>query len=301
MVAQFLFVLSTGAQTGFSKVRRLLKLLKWTGVAVLFAYAALCVGLYSAQRKLVFPPLGPHISAKAAGFPEAQEILVPTSDGETLVAWYVAPKGDKPLVVYFHGNGDTLSWRSNRDRLLVADGTGLLALSYRGFEGSSGNPSETGFHLDADAAYEFAARRVPSDRIVLWGHSLGTGVAVQLAAERKVKALILEAAYTSVADIAAMRYPFIPIRLLLKDQFRSDLRIGEVTAPVLVLHGELDDVIPIQYGRRLYELAHNPKQFISFPKGGHLDLDDYGALTAVREFVTRLPTVTSQAIDLKGL
>jgi uncharacterized protein len=280
------------------KVRRLLK---WTSVAAFIAYAVLCVGLYAAQRKLVFPPLGPHISAKAAGFPEAQEMLVPTSDGEKLIAWYVAPKGDKPLVVYFHGNGDTLSWRTNRDRLLVADGTGLLAISYRGFEGSSGNPSETGFHLDADAAYEFAASRVPSNSIVLWGHSLGTGVAVQLAAERRVKALILEAPYTSVADIAAMRYPFVPIRLLLKDQFRSDLRISHVTAPVLVLHGELDDIIPIQYGRRLYELAHNPKRFMSFPKGGHLDLDDHGALTAVREFVTHLPAAKSQTIDLKGL
>jgi uncharacterized protein len=103
---------------------------------------------------------------------------------------------------------------------------------------------KTGFHLDADAAYEFAASRVPIDPIVLWGHSLGTGVAVELAAERKVKTLILEPPYTSVADIAAMRYPFVPIRLLLKDQFRSDLRIDQVTAPVLMLHGELDDIIP---------------------------------------------------------
>jgi uncharacterized protein len=98
-----------------------------------------------------------------------------------------------------------------------------------------------------------------------------------------------------------MRYPFVPIRILLKDQFRSDLRIGQVSAPLLVLHGELDDIIPIQYGPRLYELAHNPKRFISSPRGGHLDLDDHGALTAVREFVTHLPTATSQAIDFKGL
>jgi uncharacterized protein len=282
-------------------VVKVLKLLKWTSVTVFVAYAALCVGLYAVQRQLVFPPLGPHISARAAGLLEAQEIGLPTSDGETLVAWYVAPRDDKPLVVYFHGNGDTLSWRTNRDRSLVADGTGLLAVSYRGFEGSSGSPSETGFHLDADAAYAFAARRVPTDRIVLWGHSLGTGVAVQLAAERKVEALILEAPYTSVVDIAAMRYPFVPVRLLLKDQFRSDLRIGQVTAPLLVLHGERDDIVPIRYGQRLYELAHDPKRFVSFPKGGHLDLDDHGALTAVREFVTSLRTLPSQAMDFRGL
>jgi uncharacterized protein len=280
------------------KVRGLLRVLKWTTAAVFVGYVTLCVGLYAEQRKLVFPPLGPHISAKAAGLPEAQEILVPTSDGEKLIAWYVAPKGDKPLVVYFHGNGDTLSWRANRDRILTADGTGILAISYRGFEGSSGSPSESGFLLDAAAAYEFAATRVPADRIVAWGHSLGTGVAVHLAAERKLKALILEAPYTSVVDIAAMRYPFVPIRLLLKDQFHSDLLIGQVTAPVLVLHGELDDIIPIRYGRRLYELAHDPKRFVSFPQGGHLDLDEHGALAAVREFVSSLSTVTSKALTV---
>ena len=164
-------------------MRTTLRVLKWTGAVALGGYAILCLGLYVQQRKLVFPELAPHIPAAAAGFPEAQEVVVPTSDGEKLVAWYVAPKADKPLVVYFHGNGDTLSWRVDRDRLLVADGTGLLALSYRGYEGSTGSPSETGLHLDADAAWAFAAAQVPADRIVVWGHSLGTGVAVGLAAD----------------------------------------------------------------------------------------------------------------------
>lgn len=282
-------------------MRTTLKVLKWTGLAALVGYVTLCVGLYAVQRQLVFPPLGPHTTATIAGFPQAQEILVPTSDGEKLVAWYVAPKSDKPLVVYFHGNGDTLSWRADRDRLLVADGTGLLALSYRGYEGSSGSPSEAGLHLDADAAYAFAAARVPVDRIVVWGHSLGTGVAVGLAAERKVEALILEAPYTSLVDIASMRFPFLPMRLLLKDQFRSDSQIGRVTAPVLVLHGELDDTIPIQYGERLYDLVQAPKRFVRFPEGGHLDLDRYGALTVVRNFMTGLPIVTSGGTDLRGL
>jgi len=282
-------------------MRTTLKVLKWMGVVAVVGYATLCVALYTLQRQLVFPALGPHTTATTAGFPQAQEILVPTSDGEKLLAWYVAPKGDKPLVVYFHGNGDTLSWRADRDRLLVADGTGLLALSYRGYEGSSGSPSEAGFHLDADAAYAFAAARVPADRIVVWGHSLGTGVAVALAADRQVEALILEAPYTSLVDVASMRFPFVPMRLLIKDQFRSDSRIGRVTAPVLVLHGELDDTIPIQYGERLYDLVQAPKRFVRFPEGGHLDLDRYGALTAVRNFMTSLPVLTSGRTDLRGL
>jgi len=275
--------------------------LKWTGAVALVGYAILCLGLYVEQRKLVFPELAPHTSATAAGLPQAQEVVVPTSDGEKLLAWYVAPKADKPLVVYFHGNGDTLSWRVDRDRLLVADGTGLLALSYRGYEGSTGSPSETGLHLDADAAWAFAAAQVPADRIVVWGHSLGTGVAVGLAADRRIEALILEAPYTSLVDVASMRFPYVPIRLLLKDQFRSDRRIGQVTAPVLVLHGALDDTIPIQYAERLYELVRSPKRFVRFAEGGHLDLDNYGALTAVRNFIASLPVVTSQRSNQRGL
>jgi uncharacterized protein len=282
-------------------MRTTLRMLKWTGAVALVGYAMVCLGLYAEQRKLVFPELAPHTSAAAAGFPEAQEVMVPTSDGEKLVAWYVAPKADKPLVVYFHGNGDTLSWRVDRDRLLVADGTGLLALSYRGYEGSTGSPSETGLHLDADAAYAFAAARVPVDRIVVWGHSLGTGVAVGLAADRRIEALILEAPYTSLVDVASMRFPYVPIRLLLKDQFRSDSRIGQVTAPVLVLHGALDEMIPIQYAERLYELVRSPKRFVRFANGGHLDLDNYGALTAVRNFIASLPVVTSRRNDARGL
>jgi len=280
-------------------MRMFLRILKWAGMTAVAGYAGVCLLLYAEQRKLVFPPLAMHTTAVAAGFPQAQEVVIPTSDGEKLVAWYVAPRGNKPLVLYFHGNGDTLSWRVDRDRDLVADGTGLLTVSYRGWEGSTGSASETGFHLDADAAYDFATARVSPDRIIVWGHSLGTGVAVRLAAERRVKALVLEAPYTSVADIAAMNYPYVPIRLLLTDQFHSDLRIGQVTAPVLVLHGERDDTIPIGFGERLYDLIQAPKQFVRFPEGGHIDLDDHGAMAAVREFVAHLPT--AEEVDISGL
>jgi fermentation-respiration switch protein FrsA (DUF1100 family) len=276
-------------------VKTIGKVVKWTGGAVLLGYAAICIALYSAQRTLVFPVLANHVQAAAAGFPEAQETKLVTADGEQLVAWYVAPKGDKPLFVYFHGNGDTLSWRVGRDRQLVANGAGLLAVSYRGFEGSTGTPSEAGFHLDADAAYEFAAARVAPEQIITWGHSLGTGVAVRLAAERKVSGLILEAPYTSVADVAAMRYPLLPIRLILKDPFHSDWRIGRVTAPVLVMHGEDDDTIPISMGQRLFDLVQAPKRFARFPHAGHLDLDDHGALTVVREFVGSLAGLHASA------
>jgi fermentation-respiration switch protein FrsA (DUF1100 family) len=262
------------------------KLTKWAGISALLVYAAVCAGVYITQRTLIFPKLAAHVTAADAGFAEAQEVALQTSDGERLVAWYVAPKPDKPLFIYFHGNGDTLNWRVGRDRSLIAEGNGLLAVSYRGYEGSTGSPSEDGLHLDAEAAYAFAVdHQIAPDRIVVWGHSLGSGVAVWLAAERKIKALILEAPYTSISDVAAMNFPFLPVRWLLKDQFHSDWHIGRVTAPVLIFHGDNDNTIPIAFGQRLYSLINAPKCFVRFANGGHIDLDDRKILTGVRDFI----------------
>src|SRR5262249_5673448 len=158
----------------------------------------------------------------------------------------------------------------------IANGTGLIALNFRGYGGSTGTPTEEGLHRDADAAYAFAVARYAPERIVLWGHSLGTGVAVRLASEKPVGKVILEAPYTSTVDVAAALFPYVPVRWLMKDQFRSDERIGAVTAPLLIMHGGRDDVISIAFGRKLFALAHEPKRFIAYDNGNHIDLDDFG-------------------------
>src|SRR6202011_4801805 len=139
--------------------------------------------------------------------------------------------------------------------------------------------------LEAAGAYGFTAARYSADRIVVWGFSLGTGVAVALAAERPVGKLILEAPYTSIADVAASAFPIFPVRLVIRDPFHSDQRIARVKAPLLVLHGERDPTIPVAFGERLFALAHEPKQFVRFPDGGHNDLDAYGAIDAARQFI----------------
>jgi uncharacterized protein len=257
-------------------------------LAGLAVYAAVVLLLYLLQRRLLFFPIAEHIGPQAAGFGAARELNLTTSDGETLIAWYVPPRAGSLLVIYFHGNAEILAARVERHRNLIADGTGLIALSYRGYAGSSGWPSEAGLHRDADAAYAFAATQVSSHRIVAWGYSLGSGVAVRLAARRAIAGLILEAPYTSAVDIAAMRFWFVPVRLLMKDPFYSDRYIGEVTAPVLVLHGARDDVVPIAVGEHLYDLVRAPKRFVRFPEGGHIDLDDCGALAVARDFLAGL-------------
>jgi uncharacterized protein len=133
--------------------------------------------------------------------------------------------------------------------------------------------------------HDFAVDIMRRTRLVLWGESLGSGVAVALAAEKPVGKLVLEAPFTSAADVAASVYPFVPVRLLMKDQFRSDERIGRVSAPVLIMHGEHDNVVPFRLGERLYELVRSEKRFVRFPDGGHEGLDGHGALAEVKKFL----------------
>jgi len=197
----------------------------------------------------------------------------------------VPPRDDKPLVLYFHGNGGSLRYRVARFNALTADGTGLLALSYRGYGGSSGSPTEDGLLADAAAAYAFAAARTPAERLVLWGESLGSGVAIALAAEQKVARMVLEAPFSSAVDIGARAYWFLPVRLLMKDQFRSDLRVPRVKVPILILHGSQDGVVPISFGERLFALANEPKRMVRINGGGHNNLDAFGAVGLAREFL----------------
>ena len=250
------------------------------------AYVAVAVALYVFQRALLYPsPQSVRTDPAVAGFPQAQEIALDTSDGEKVIAWHVPPKDGKPVVLFFHGNGEVLAWRVPRFRAITADGTGLVALSFRGYGGSSGTPTEAGLLNDGRAAYAFAAVHYPAERIVPWGYSLGTGVAVAVAASKPVGKLILEAPYTSTIDVAASLFWYMPARWLMRDSFRSDERIAGVSAPLLIMHGEKDSVIPVSFGWRLFDLASGPKRFVPFPLGTHVNLDDYGAVDAARAFM----------------
>ena len=260
--------------------------LKWLLIVVSIGYAGGLVVLFFAQRSFLFPvPTIARTSPQQAGFSEAEEHVLDTVDGEKVIVWHVPAKPGHPVVLYFHGNGDFLAGFFGRFHDLIADGTGIVALSYRGYAGSSGHPSERGLLSDAAAAYAFAVARYDAARIVAWGFSLGTGVAVALAAEKPVGRLILEAPYTSTADVAASIFWFLPVRLVMRDQFRSDERIGRVTVPLLIMHGERDPAIPIRFGERLFALAHEPKQFVRFPEGGHENLQNFGAIETARHFI----------------
>lgn len=260
--------------------------LKWLLIVVSAGYACGLIVLFFAQRSLLFPiPTAERMAPQAAGFPQAEEHVLTTADGEKVIVWHVPARPGRPVVLYFHGNGDFLAGFFGRFRDIIADGTGIVALSYRGYAGSSGRPSERGLLQDAAAAYAFTTARYSADQIVVWGFSLGTGVAVALAAEQPVGKLVLEAPYTTLADVAASAFWFAPVRLLMRDQFRSDERIARVRAPMLMMHGALDPTIPVAFGERLFALANEPKRFVRLARGGHNDLDNFGAIEIARQFI----------------
>lgn len=261
-------------------------ILKWilTGAAVL--YLGGLAALFLLQRSFLFPiPQVGRTTPAAAGFPQAEEHVLDTADGEKVIAWHVPARPGRPVILYFHGNGDFLAGFFGRFRELIADGTGVVALSYRGYFGSSGSPSEQGLLKDAAAAYAFTTQRYSPDCVIVWGFSLGTGVAVALAAEQPVGKLILEAPYASIAEIAASAFPIFPVRLAIKDPFHSDRQIAQVKAPLLMMHGGQDPTIPIASGERLFALANEPKRFVRFDRGGHNDLDNFGAAATARQFI----------------
>jgi fermentation-respiration switch protein FrsA (DUF1100 family) len=259
--------------------------LKWIIAFVAAGYVGLVALLYLAQRSLMyFPDTRRHAPAEL-GLTQAEEVALTSADGVRVTVWHVPPREGMPVVIYFQGNGGGLDLRAERFKKLTAGGVGLVALNYRGYGGSEGKPSEAGLILDGKAAYDFAAGRYAADRIVLWGESLGSGVAVALAAEKPVARVVLESPYTSITDVASSVYWFVPVRRLLLDTFHSDERIARVTAPVLVIHGERDTIVRFHFGERLYGMVQSPKQFIRLREAGHNDHDQFGVQELVRPFL----------------
>jgi fermentation-respiration switch protein FrsA (DUF1100 family) len=260
----------------------------------LVAYAALAAGLFFFQRQLLYHPDKTRPQLAGLGQIGVREVGLSTDDGLSLLSWYLPPRPDyqhqtgRPVIVYFHGNGGHIGYRVDRLLRFARDGYGVLMLEYRGYGGNPGVPTETGFYADARAAVGFLEREgVAPNRLVLYGESLGSGVAVELAAQHDVAGVILEAPFTSVAEVAQHHFPYVPAARLVTDRFDSRSRIAKVRAPILVLHGERDRVVPVCYGRALFDAAPEPKEGWFVREAGHEDLARYGGLDAAVDFIER--------------
>jgi uncharacterized protein len=263
--------------------------IKLTLVAFGVIYVAALSGMYVFQRDLQYFPSRRDPAPGTLGLSGVERVELVTQDGETLVLWYAPPPEGRPVLLFLHGNAGSIADRADRLAFYQSRGFGAAFLSWRGYGGSTGRPSETGLLTDAKAAYEhLRSLGHPADRIVLVGESLGTGPAVQTAAANPVGALVLEAPYSAAVDIAQQAYPWIPVGLLMKDQYRSRDHIGRVRAPILILHGEADRVIPKGFGQRLFDAASDPKTFLSLGPVGHEALFDPDTWAKGADFIERV-------------
>jgi hypothetical protein len=276
-------------------------------IAVAFGvYAALVGALFMFQRQLIYHPSQYLPSPAEAGVAEMQALRVTTDDGLALTFWYRPALAGQPTLVYFHGNGGNLGGRALKARAYLDAGFGVLLAAYRGYGGNPGKPSESGLYADARAQLEFLRQNgVAAAQWVLYGESLGSGVAVQMAYEQAlgmggpdtaagtpvaaapVGAVVLEAPFSSLADAAQAHYPFVPARFLLRDRYDSTAKIGQVKTTVFIVQGEQDAVIPTELGKRLFKAAREPKQARWIPGAGHNNLYDYGVPGMVVDFVRK--------------
>jgi uncharacterized protein len=283
-MAEHYFLPSLRNRAGVSMIR----FVSYAIAGALLLYVAAAAALYLFQEYLLISNSKLASTPAQAGLPEAVVQRFKTADNIMLTAWMV--RGDsKFLAIYFHGNGASLPGRTARIRELNGLGLSVLAVEYRGFGATAGQPGEQGFRLDADAAYAYArSLGFNSDSIILYGESLGTGVATALAGRSPVAGVILDAPFSSAVDVAADRYWTFPVRLMMRDQFRSDLVIGKLAMPILILHGEDDEVVPIKYGRRLSTLGGNNVTFVAIEQAGHVVLDKDEAQRHVRRWLSQI-------------
>lgn len=214
-----------------------------------------------------------------------KEEILTTKDGLEILSWYKKTNLQKKVILYFHGNGGSLFDRIERyDKF--GDKYNVLALSYRGYSGNLGSPSEEGLILDSMAAYEFLRNQGFKDKdIILYGESLGTGLAVNLAQNKDFYLLVLESAYSSTLSVAKNRYPIFPVSLLMKDKFRSDLRIINVNSPILMIHGDSDKVINLAEAKKLYSLAKSPKKFVEVKGASHVNFSADFLMLEIDKFI----------------
>ena len=253
-------------------------------------YGLLLGGLFVFQRSLLyFPPRDrPDIAAAAA--PGLQAVTLRSADGLDLVHWYHPPAApDGPVVLLFHGNAGHIGERVPKYRPLLDAGFGVFFAEYRGYGGNPGRPSETALTADAWSNLAFLQDQgVAPERILLYGESLGTGLAIKLAAGAPVAGLILESPPGSIAALAQRHYWYVPAKWLLLDKWNAIDLLDQVEAPLLLLHGEADRTVPVRFGRRVFEAATGEKEALFLPGGNHVNLYDFPQVPArVIDFIQR--------------
>ncbi|MFY9287036.1 MAG: alpha/beta hydrolase [Alphaproteobacteria bacterium] len=260
-------------------------------ITLILAYVVFIVALGLMQKKLMYFPDPTRFVPNEWALRELEPLQAKTEDGLTITSWYhPAQSRNKFTILFFQGNAGHLGYRNYKVRPWLDAGYGVLMVGYRGF-GNAGSPSEEGLYMDAQAAIEALHKiGVPYKAMIFYGESMGTGVATQMATEYNASALILESPYTSVPDVGSDRYPMVPVKFLLRDQYNSIDKVKDVHMPLLLLHGELDQVVPVKFGKKLFEAANEPKQAEYVSDSGHNDVYTLKVQQVILTFLGKLPT-----------
>jgi uncharacterized protein len=255
---------------------------------VALTYVSLVIVAALLQRQMSYFPGNEAFVPSAWSLPGFEALSVRMDDGTTLTSWYHAPSGPGKLtIVFFQGNAGHFGFRNAKFQPWLDAGYGLLLASYPGYNGNPGRPTEEGLYASARAAIS-ALDKLNSKQessLVFYGESLGTGVAVQMATEFRVQALILEAPFTTFPDVGADHYFYLPVRWLMRDRYDSLSKIPMINTRLLWIHGEHDSVVPFKLGRKLFDTAREPKEAHIVPNADHNDLYDFDAQEAVLRFL----------------
>jgi fermentation-respiration switch protein FrsA (DUF1100 family) len=255
-------------------------------LTLLGIYLVILLLLYVFQRSVMYFPDTALAPPETYGL-SADSVSLTTADNLTLTAWYIPAKDNNPTIVYFHGKGGHLGYRAEKFHAFANAGFGVFATSYRGYGTSEGSPSEQGLYADARAAISHMLTTLTPENIILYGESLGTGVAAQMAMEHpNLRALVLEAPYTSVATRSQEIYPVFPAFWLVKDRYETLKKLPNIHLPILIFHGEKDRVIPIHHGRTLLKKANDPKHNVFYPDVDHTAFPFDDVATEIKRFLS---------------
>ena len=236
---------------------------------LILIYFVITVVVYFFQRKLLYHPFSPQITGKGL-IHNFETINFKTSDNFELKGWFHLKNSNKKTILFLHGNAGNLDNRIDKLNFLGNMDINFLIISWRGYSGNPGNPSETGLYKDALGGIEWLNKKgISNDRIILYGESLGTAITTEVAQNENFAGIILEAPFTSMVDMGQKIYPIFPVKFLLKDKYESKNKIKNIKSPILVLHGRKDKIVPFYMGEKIFEMANSPK-FKYFT-----DLDDH--------------------------
>ena len=252
-------------------------------------YVVLLIFLYFYQGKLLYHPNVNSYTEVDNLIPKIEKVNIPTSDNLNLLGWFHKKDISKKTILFLHGNAGSLENRIYKLNHFKNLDLNFLIIAWRGFSGSSGKPSEKGLYEDALSAVKWLeSNEIYENNIIVYGESLGTAVAVELAQNKNFAGIILESPFTSMIETAKKYYPFFPVKLLLKDKYESINKIRNIHSPILIMHGKQDKIVPFKMGKKMYDLANSPK-FNYFPEyDDHMMNYDQLLLNKLKLFVDSL-------------